>query len=250
MRSSQFRTVLLSSQVFALALLVCSRSVVAQDDGGTRRSKLQFSVTSQLPKRPKVGKDVLTVLKEAGTYSTFLKLADRAGLTPILHGTARDSASADVTLQDAATPQISSTDIHFGGQLPMGVDPEAAKSGIMELLSGAMVQATKQAALHSGEITVFAPTDAAFKALSKATQDSLQSNPDLLRTLLRGHVVNTGIDELVLKGAVRNMNTLSGTQLSVTPVTAALPKIAGATIVQSTYGDNGVIYGLDTVLRR
>ncbi|NMG23087.1 fasciclin domain-containing protein [Brasilonema bromeliae] len=108
-------------------------------------------------------------------------------------------------------------------------------AGLVETLSG------------SGPFTVFAPTDAAFNKLPKATLQKLlkPENKETLTKILTYHVVSGAVDSKSLKsGAV---NTVEGSPVDVKVgkgVTVGKAKVTKPDIKAS----NGVIHAIDTVL--
>jgi uncharacterized surface protein with fasciclin (FAS1) repeats len=107
-------------------------------------------------------------------------------------------------------------------------------AGLVDTLKGA------------GPFTVFAPTDAAFAAVPKATLDQLAANPDLLKKVLTYHVVSGIVKSTDLKagtaGTVANQNiTIAAAGTSFT--------INGANIVKADkVCSNGVLHVIDKVL--
>ncbi|CAE6935607.1 TGFBI [Symbiodinium natans] len=71
-----------------------------------------------------------------------------------------------------------------------------------------------------GPYTVFAPTDAAFAALDKATLEALQQaeNKNLLQRVLRYHVISGRTDSTLLRYG-RDIQTIEGGMIRVTPWT-------------------------------
>lgn len=89
--------------------------------------------------------------------------------------------------------------------------------------------------LMSGEYTLFAPTDAAFAALPEGTLAAVASDPELLVSLLKYHMVEGKLStEQVQAG---NLMTAAGTALTVNAQLSP--------VVESS---NGLIYPVDAVL--
>lgn len=65
-------------------------------------------------------------------------------------------------------------------------------------------------------LTVFAPTNAAFEALGQETLDAVQGDVRLLRTILKNHIASGSLDSEAL-GSAGSVNTLLGLTLEVGP---------------------------------
>lgn len=102
----------------------------------------------------------------------------------------------------------------------------------------------------SATYTVFAPTNAAFEAVSQETMDALAANPALLEEVLLTHVVEDvaadSITAYTLNGT--DLTTLSGNMIGVDIVNSAL-QVGGATVIQADLNaTNGVIHVIDSVI--
>jgi uncharacterized surface protein with fasciclin (FAS1) repeats len=98
-----------------------------------------------------------------------------------------------------------------------------------------------------GDFTVFAPTDAAFRKVPRATLDALAANPDQLRAVLLYHVAK---GELRAKRVVRrsSIKTLNGARVKVR-VKRRSVRIANARVVKADVNaSNGVIHAINRVL--
>jgi uncharacterized surface protein with fasciclin (FAS1) repeats len=98
-----------------------------------------------------------------------------------------------------------------------------------------------------GPYTVFAPTDAAFAKVPKATLDALGRNKAKLRAVLLYHVVKGKLTAArVVK--LHSARTLNGQRVRIT-VRAGKVRVAGARVTATDIGtSNGVIHVLDRVL--
>lgn len=97
-------------------------------------------------------------------------------------------------------------------------------------------------------LTVFAPTDAAFAALPAGELDRLMKDPAALQKLLTYHVVNASVDSGKIKGAKGGVETVAGGELMIDGTGEGLMANT-ATIVQADVKPtNGVIHVVDKVL--
>lgn len=98
-------------------------------------------------------------------------------------------------------------------------------------------------------LTVFAPTDAAFAALPAGELDKLMlpENKAQLQKLLIGHVVNASVKTADFKGATREAPTVAGTTVKLSGGDELM--VNDAHIVQADLtASNGVIQVIDKVL--
>ena len=98
-----------------------------------------------------------------------------------------------------------------------------------------------------GPLTVFAPTDAAFKKVPAATLRKLKANPALLKRVLLYHVVSGNVTAArVVK--LRSAKTLAGPSVRIR-VTGKTVRINGAKVTTADVkATNGVIHVLNAVL--
>ena len=98
-----------------------------------------------------------------------------------------------------------------------------------------------------GPLTVFAPTDAAFRKVPPATLRKLKANPALLKRVLLYHVVRGKVTAAKV-AKLRSAKTLAGpaVRIRVTGKTVRInaAKVATADVMAS----NGVIHVIDRVL--
>ena len=98
-----------------------------------------------------------------------------------------------------------------------------------------------------GPFTVFAPTDAAFAKVPKATLASLAKNPTKLRAVLLYHVVKGRVTAAQAM-SLRSAKTLQGTSLSIR-VDGGKVVVGGATVIKAdVMASNGVIHVINKVL--
>jgi uncharacterized surface protein with fasciclin (FAS1) repeats len=133
----------------------------------------------------------------------------------------------------------------------------AAKANIVQTAVAAgqfktLVKLVKQAGLActlqgTGQFTVFAPTDAAFAKVPKATLRALAKDKAKLRAVLLYHVAKGKLTAAkVLK--LRSIKTLNGQSLKVR-VSHGTVTVGGARVVKANIGaSNGVIHVVNQVL--
>jgi uncharacterized surface protein with fasciclin (FAS1) repeats len=99
----------------------------------------------------------------------------------------------------------------------------------------------------TGPFTVFAPTDAAFAKVPKATLASLAKNKTKLRAVLLYHVVKGKVTAAQAM-KLRSAKTLEGKSLSIR-VGGGKVVVGGATVVKAdVMASNGVIHVINKVL--
>ena len=98
-----------------------------------------------------------------------------------------------------------------------------------------------------GPFTVFAPTDAAFAKVPKATLASLAQNRSKLRAVLLYHVV-TGKVTAAQAMKLHSAKTLEGKPVSI-QASGGKVIVGGATVIKAdVLASNGVIHVIDKVL--
>ena len=99
-------------------------------------------------------------------------------------------------------------------------------------------------------LTVFAPTDAAFAALPAGELDKLMlpENGPLLQKVLTYHLINAKVDSSKIKGAKGEVKSVEGSPLLLDG-SGATPMVDQATITQTdVMATNGVLHVVDKVL--
>ncbi len=145
-----------------------------------------------------------------------------------------------------------------GVAAPAGAGQETKKkANIVETAQGAgnfktLVKLVKKAGLAKtlsgpGPYTVFAPTDAAFAKVPKATLDGLMSDRAELRSVLLYHVVSGRVTaKKVVK--LRSAETLNGERVRIR-VRDGKVLVNGARVVTpDVKASNGVIHAINRVL--
>ncbi|MET3667557.1 fasciclin domain-containing protein [Caulobacter sp. 1776] len=99
-------------------------------------------------------------------------------------------------------------------------------------------------------LTLFAPTDAAFAALPAGELDKLMlpENGPLLQKVLTYHLINAKVDSTKIKGAKGEVKSVEGSSLLLDG-SGATPMVDGAAITQTdVMASNGVLHVVDKVL--
>ncbi len=99
-------------------------------------------------------------------------------------------------------------------------------------------------------LTLFAPTDAAFAALPAGELDKLMlpENGPMLQKVLTYHLINAKVDSTKIKGAKGEVKSVEGSPLLLDG-SGAQPKVDDANILQTdVIASNGVLHVVDKVL--
>jgi len=126
-----------------------------------------------------------------------------------------------------------------------------AVAGMKEhtVLAAAIAESGEYKALKGpGPLTLFAPTDAAFKKLDDETIKKLATDKDQLKQLLRAHVVSekfAGAD--LKKFGGKELKPIQGAAFKVEDTKDGL-KVGGAKVVGEVVCGNGTIFVIDAVL--
>jgi uncharacterized surface protein with fasciclin (FAS1) repeats len=123
----------------------------------------------------------------------------------------------------------------------------AAAAGQFKTLVALVKQAGLAGALSTKTVTVFAPTDAAFAKVPKATIAKLAKNKALLRKVLLYHATAGRVPASKVAG-MTSVKTLEGSSLPIM-VDGTTVTVGGAKVVKADIGArNGIIHVIDTVL--
>jgi uncharacterized surface protein with fasciclin (FAS1) repeats len=124
----------------------------------------------------------------------------------------------------------------------------AVAAGQFKTLASLLTKAGLAGTLQGkGPFTVFAPTDAAFAKVPKATLAALAKNKTKLRAVLLYHVVKGKVTAAQAM-KLRSAKTLQGKSLSIRVVNGTVI-VAGATVVKpNVMASNGVIHVINKVL--
>ncbi len=135
--------------------------------------------------------------------------------------------------------------------------PPSPASNALALVAGQPELSTftllvKQAGLDTvlqgaGAMTVFAPTNDAFKAVPTATLDKLTKDPEFLKTVLSHHILASRVRGADVEGA-KVLTATDGGKLSVARAGDFLTVDEGLVTEADLACGNGVVHVVDTVL--
>jgi uncharacterized surface protein with fasciclin (FAS1) repeats len=180
-------------------------------------------------------------------------------MTPDMHETRCDRIAGRLAYLNANFDQTNDRQLwrqqklvdrqnHLGCAQPATVVDALAQNGNFNTLITAVTAANLGGALSApGELTVFAPTDAAFAKLPAGTVEALVADVPTLTNILTNHVVGAranATDALQL-GTVTALN---GNDLSVTAEGGYLYIDGVKVVVNDIQTGNGVVHVIDTVL--
>jgi uncharacterized surface protein with fasciclin (FAS1) repeats len=153
-------------------------------------------------------------------------------LVVLVAATLGSTANAATTATTAAKPNVVQV---------------ATNAGQFKTLLALAKQAGLVGALSTKTVTVFAPTDAAFAKVPKATIAKLTKNRALLKRVLLYHVV-AGRVPAAKAVTLTEAKTLEGSSLPI-EVTGSTVTVGGAKVVKTDIAArNGIIHVIDRVL--
>jgi len=165
-------------------------------------------------------------------------------------------ASTTASTDDSSGTSTASSDDTNGTDVNIQSRMDEARQALKDGDFSTMLQALELSGLASDiekqDITILAPTDAAFKALSAGTVTSLLANPSEIDNVLKRHIIDEVLtfDELSNKTSVTMM---SGDTLPVTNVNGVV-KVDGATVTETDSklsgqsGQEVAVFAIDRVL--
>jgi uncharacterized surface protein with fasciclin (FAS1) repeats len=126
------------------------------------------------------------------------------------------------------------------------VDTAIAAGSFTTFVAAVKAAGLTDALAAKGPVTVFAPTDAAFKKLPSGVHDALLKDPANFKAVLSHHVVAGYFTTRDVKSG--EMMTLQGSTLT-TAVSASDLRVNGARVTQANiFATNGVVHGIDAVI--
>jgi uncharacterized surface protein with fasciclin (FAS1) repeats len=145
-------------------------------------------------------------------------------------------------------------------QAPAAASPVVAKGDLVETAQASgqfntFLKAVSAVNLTSvlktnQNLTLFAPTDAAFAALPAGELDKLMlpENGPMLQKVLTYHLINAKVDSTKIKGSKGEVKSVEGSPLLLDG-SGTTPMVDNATIVQTdVMASNGVLHVVDKVL--
>lgn len=131
---------------------------------------------------------------------------------------------------------------------PANVVAAAAQQPELSTFTKLVQQAGLTATLEgAGPFTVFAPTDAAFKAVPAATLDKLAKDPVALKYTLTHHVLPGAVKSSDITGA-SSVTTVAGTKVTVSKAGDFVTVEDGLVTQADIMTGNGVLHVIDSVL--
>jgi transforming growth factor-beta-induced protein len=178
---------------------------------------------------------------------------DDADTTPAATDAATDTtpaateAAVETTEAAPETTEAAPETTEAASELGTVLDVAAEAGQFTTLLAAVDAAGLTETLSTRTEMTLLAPTDAAFEALGQATVDALLADPAALSAVLQGHVLAAPQDAATI-AIFQNVLAINGASWDVVSDGATLT-IGGATVVQADImADNGIIHALDTVL--
>ncbi len=130
---------------------------------------------------------------------------------------------------------------------PVNLADTIASNPALSTLNTLVVQAGLNDTLRSGgPFTVFAPTNAAFKAVPAAAMAELAKNPEKLKEVLTYHVVPGKTMAADVKNS--NAKTVNGANVALSKAGDFVTIESAAVVTPDLVATNGVIHTVDTVL--
>jgi uncharacterized surface protein with fasciclin (FAS1) repeats len=170
------------------------------------------------------------------------------------------TAAAAIALLAGAAQAQDMTSSAPAAQAPAAASPVVAKGDLIETAQASgqfntFLKAVSAVNLTSvlktnQNLTLFAPTDAAFAALPAGELDKLMlpENGPLLQKVLTYHLINAKVDSTKIKGAKGEVKSVEGSPLLLDG-SGATPMVDNAAIVQTdVMASNGVLHVVDKVL--
>ena len=188
------------------------------------------------------------------------RLLTAAAAVALFTGAAHAQTAAEPTTASepaaAPAPAVEPTAVAVAPAAPLVVAKgdlvETAKaSGQFTTFVKALDKTNLTAVLKTNKnLTVFAPTDAAFAALPAGELDRLMKteNAGELQSLLVYHVVNANVDTAKIKGAKGPVQTVAGKDLLLDGSGDSLKANSAAILQADVRTSNGILHVVDHVL--
>ncbi|ADG10123.1 fasciclin domain-containing protein [Caulobacter segnis] len=170
------------------------------------------------------------------------------------------TAAAAIALMAGVAHAQTAPETAPAAQAPAATSPVVAKGDLIQTAQASGQFSTFLKAVSSvnltsvlktnQNLTLFAPTDAAFAALPADQRDKLMApeNGPLLQKVLTYHLINAKVDSSKITGAKGEVASVEGSPLMLDG-SGATPMVDGANIVQAdVMASNGVLHVIDKVL--
>lgn len=214
---------------------------------------------------PAFAQTTATAKTEAAAAQATGKASTDAPANTKVQGTAKAVTHAAPAAADAAQPVQATTPAPAAAAAPAAAPMSAAKPVAVQgdlldtlKLSGQFttfvggIDATNLAGLlkTNKNLTVFAPTDAAFAAMPPADLAKLKSDKAAMQKFVLHHVVNAPVESTKIKGSKGPVPSGAGDQILLDGSDAGgIMKVDGATIVQADIRTgSGLLHVVDKVL--
>jgi uncharacterized surface protein with fasciclin (FAS1) repeats len=147
----------------------------------------------------------------------------------------------------AALALISMTGCATTGTTTQSVTAAASQIAELSTFNKLVQQAGLTDMLDNSEVTVLAPTDAAFKEVPAATLDKLAKDPALLKSVLSYHVLPGKVTATSVTGATQ-MVTLNGAKINLSKAGDFLVADEGMVTTADIPAGKGLLQVIDRVL--
>jgi uncharacterized surface protein with fasciclin (FAS1) repeats len=147
----------------------------------------------------------------------------------------------------AALALISVTGCATTGTGAQSITAATAQIAELSTFSKLVQQAGLSETLDTSEVTVLAPTDAAFKEVPAATLDKLAKDPALLKSVLNYHVLPGKVTAASVTGASQ-VATLNGAKINLSKAGDFLVADEGMVTTADVPAGKGLVQVIDRVL--
>lgn len=166
------------------------------------------------------------------TFHTQVRLSRRLVLSALAMGAMAHLAGCATTESAPANLQaLASRDAQLSTFVKL-----TQQAGLGDLLTGA------------APVTLFAPTDEAFRAVPAATMDKLAKDPQALKALLQHHAVAGAVTRASLTADTTTLTTLAGTKVVISKAGDFITADEALVTQADAAASNGVLHVIDRVL--
>ncbi|MGE5502634.1 MAG: fasciclin domain-containing protein [Ignavibacteriales bacterium] len=188
------------------------------------------------------------------------RVVSAAAVAALISGAAYAQTAAPAPADAAATPAPAAAAAPAPAPAAPAFTPVAPAGDIVATLKASGEFKTFLKALDATNLTsvvaknpnltVFAPTDAAFAALPAGELDNLlkPANAAQLQQLLIYHIVNAPVTDAKIKGAKGPVKTVAGSDLLLDGSTDPFKANSAQVLQANVQASNGIVYVVDHVL--